>query len=635
MNLIMSFSLIKNIVVHFIKLPAPPEAVKKDKGPDKDMRLIYLSCTCLAVITGLMIPADIIDKNPLELVNTFIPDPHSPMSYLMSSALVAAGTFMLWIPLFIYLIKGKHGRVISYAFVAITTVSIVNQLAFNKDFGLLSYRLIYERPMSYGAIDITVNLIADIAVFSVVMLIGLKKTEFLKKLLAVLLISVFIILGTSVGFFIYAYHGTRYEDYSETDIKLPMTTTGQNVVVLMMDRMISGYIPYIFSENPDLVRQFDGFTYYPNTVSFGAHTNFAAPALYGGYEYTPDKLNERSDELLKDKHNEALRVLPTIFSNNGWDVTVGDAPLANYQWFSDNSIYDYDDNIHAYNISLSMKSDSLSEVGDEMEYCLNRNFFCYGLMRTLPYFLQPLVYTDGTYNSLSSGAGMDNLYGTYQREHMALTSLDDLALITDEAQDSFLLICNGTTHDVCLLSDETYDAPPVVNGIPMYLDDAEDYKHYQCNREALLAIGEWLDFLRENGLYDNTRIILVSDHGYGLSNFDDLLVCGLNFDAEWVNPVLMVKDFGQTGFTVSNELMTNADTPYLALNGVISDPVNPYTGMPITQTPKDDAQLIYISHEFNVTTNNGTQYKDSKGYWLTVEDNIYDDDNWHLAEEDS
>ena len=37
------------------------------------------------------------------------------------------------------------------------------------------------------------------------------------------------------------------------------------------------------------------------------------PALFGGYEYTPEESNRRSDMSLVEKHNEALRVLPTLF----------------------------------------------------------------------------------------------------------------------------------------------------------------------------------------------------------------------------------------------------------------------------------------------------------------------------------
>ena len=89
----------------------------------------------------------------------------------------------------------------------------------------------------------------------------------------------------------------------------------------------------------------------------------------------------------------------------------------------------------------------------------------------------------------------------------------------------------------------------------------------------------------------------------------------LKFDAEWVNPVLMVKDFNQKEFTVCEDFMTNADTPYLALNGVVDNPVNPFTNKPIVYNNKSLDQLVYVTFEFNTLVNNGTQFKDPQGYW--------------------
>ena len=166
----------------------------------------------------------------------------------------------------------------------------------------------------------------------------------------------------------------------------------------------------------------------------------------------------------------------------------------------------------------------------------------------------------------------------------------------------------------------------------MHLDDDEDYKHYQCSVEACILLGQWFDYLRENNVYDNTRIIIVADHGFGMNNFDELLVTELGLDAEWFNPVLMVKDFNQTGFTVSNDFMTNADTPYLAVNGIVDNPVNPFTNKPILYNDHTGEFVVYCSNIDNVLFNHGTKYKESDGYWLTVHDNIWDDDNWSLYE---
>ena len=42
----------------------------------------------------------------------------------------------------------------------------------------------------------------------------------------------------------------------------------------------------------------------------------------------------------------------------------------------------------------------------------------------------------------------------------------------------------------------------------------------------LLAVGRYCDFLRENGVYDNTRIIVVSDHGSDLGLHPERIITG-------------------------------------------------------------------------------------------------------------
>ena len=86
--------------------------------------------------------------------------------------------------------------------------------------------------------------------------------------------------------------------------------------------------------------------------------------------------------------------------------------------------------------------------------------------------------------------------------------------------------------------------------------------HYHANMASLIKLAEWFDFLRENDVYDNTRIILVSDHGYSLDQFEELVLnTGKNKteNIEWYYPLLLVKDFGSKEFSVSEEFMTNAD----------------------------------------------------------------------------
>ena len=142
-----------------------------------------------------------------------------------------------------------------------------------------------------------------------------------------------------------------------------------------------------------------------------------------------------------------------------------------------------------------------------------------------------------------------------------------------------------------------------------------------------------MDYLRANGVYDNTRIIIVSDHGYGVYLFEDLI--SEDFQAEWYNCLLMVKDFDSTGFTTDYTFMTNADVPTLALEGIVDNPVNPGTGNPINSDLKyDDIYVGFsLTHDeklWNPEYNLGSSfyYDDDYKWFQLIDDDIFVQENW-------
>ena len=384
-----------------------------------------------------------------------------------------------------------------------------------------------------------------------------------------------------------------------------LSRTGMNVVIIMLDRAMNEYIPYIFKEKPELSDQFDGFTYYSNVISFGGYTNFGVPPLYGGYEYTPVEMNKREDELLVDKHNEALKVLPVLFSQQGYDVTVCDPVYAGYSWDPDLSIFDGYTGICAYSLQKT--------IGDEQEK-------------------------------------IPGLSTAFQRAYAVMDSLADITNITKANKNTFLFLSNDMTHEPVQLQAPNYTptayvdnsahdaAQPddrfVVNGVELKVDTAWKKSHYDVNMAAMLRLGEWFDYLRAEGVYDNTRIILVSDHGRHLGQIDELVMGGADtlMDVELYYPLLMVKDFNSRGFTTSLEFMTTADVPTLATAGVLDSPVNPFTGNPINNDEKyAHDQLVIVSHDWSVSTNNGYTYKDA--WWASVKDNMWERENWTFTQD--
>ena len=43
---------------------------------------------------------------------------------------------------------------------------------------------------------------------------------------------------------------------------------GKNVLIIFLDRFIGSYVPIAFEEDKNLYQQFDGFTYFPKTLSY-------------------------------------------------------------------------------------------------------------------------------------------------------------------------------------------------------------------------------------------------------------------------------------------------------------------------------------------------------------------------------
>lgn len=81
-----------------------------------------------------------------------------------------------------------------------------------------------------------------------------------------------------------------------------------------------------------------------------------------------------------------------------------------------------------------------------------------------------------------------------------------------------------------------------------------------------------MDFLRENNAFDNTRIIIVSDHGRGIN------IPLHDQNVAWYSALLMVKDFNSNcSFTTNNDFMTNADTLFIAKKDLPVSNINPFT----------------------------------------------------------
>ena len=661
------FSLGKNIcqaVFAKLKKKREPKAGNRagKPGETKTTRTIFVACcVLLAVLTGVLIPSAIIADSPAEFVE--LSDFHSPLLYVLKSALLAVGTFLIWIMIYYRLSEKRTRRVFSFVTAFAALAATVNYMFFGKGYGNISSLLIYDIPIEISGTEMLWNLAAILATGVLVWFIGkVKKGELLKAVC----IAGCLALTAMSAINLFAIHSATSDlekvskNRAEMTPEFTLSRNGKNVVVIMLDRAIGGFVPYLFEENPALKEQYAGFTWYPNTFSFGPHTNSGSPPLYGGYEYTPEEMNRRSEESLKDKHNEALKVMPVLFSENGWQATVCDPPFANYQYVPDLRIFDGYENIRAYNAAEAYENEQVSP--EQKDATRKRNLFMYSVFRISPVAAHLTVYDKGRYNEAAE-IDPDNIYVNYHtlsltesygirddflKNYTALRHLPDMTKIGDSGENTFLSFSNGTTHEFMLLQEPAfepayhtdnaaYEAEHGVRTAPGYrdliMDTAEQMEHYQVNMAALTLLGKWFDLLREEGVWDNTRIIIVSDHGQnvGLSwilTDDGSTKDGLGiYDVMSFNPLLMIKDFGSTAFTTDDTFMTNADVPSEAFRGLIDHPVNPFTGKPIDDAAKEQNELTAVITDSSITKNAGNTFSDPK--WVSLKNRyLFNPENW-------
>ena len=609
----------------------------------------------VTLLLGLLIPSAVIGDSPAEFLD--LGNLSNPIQRVIHTMSVWGGIAFVWLGTFFFLTPAERRSGYGLATWVLAGVCLVNYFAFGGGLGTISTTLVYDNSLPYTTVDQLVNLMVIAGVVVVLALVWVRANRVVTPVLAIVAASMVVLAAPNVLAINGAY-AEACERVASDDSALigedgtpraiyHLSRTERNVVVIFLDRAMSGYVPYIMAERPELEAQLDGFTYYPNTISFGNSTNMGAPALYGGYEYTPYAMNQRDDVSLRDKHDEALLLMPTLFSEAGYQTTVTDPPYAGtYSHVSDLSIYDGLDNTEAINLQDAYASLYKQRHGLTLGRDMDWRFFMYGVFKAVPTFLRGMAYDNGNYLATFV---TNPTRGTLLREYSELDVLPEVTDVSDGA-GGFALICNETTHepDIMQLPDylpsDNVDNEGLedmsrftLNGVTVRMDGDPTLAemrlaHYHVNVAAFLELGKWFDWMREQGVYDNTRIIIVADHGRGLEQFDGWNIDGKSMNIQNVNPLLMVKDFDAHGFTTSDEFMTNADVPTMALDGLVDDPRNPFTGVAITSDEKyAHDQLITSSQHWETSEGNTFQTADSP--WYAVHDDIFDPDNWERLEE--
>lgn len=246
-----------------------------------------------------------------------------------------------------------------------------------------------------------------------------------------------------------------------------------------------------------------------------------------------------------------------------------------------------------------------------------------------------------TANRQNTAAGGSGLTPKIINDYAILDLLPALTALTVDSPGTYTAFYAHLTHDPIFFQAPDYTPQDRVTnrGSGPFADVNRFHTHVATF--ALLA--HYFRFLQDKGVYDNTRIIIVADHGRGSDPFSENIPLPKNGRLQSFNPLFMVKDFQSEEtrdqgvpplslalpFSRDDTFMTNADVPRIALAGIAENPRNPFTQAPLdTAPPSADADIVTIG-ALSSYRHSAFTYSIPADEWLRVHDDIFDPANWN------
>ena len=403
--------------------------------------------------------------------------------------------------------------------------------------------------------------------------------------------------------------------------------TEKNIVVLVLDAFSGSHTPYILKQFPQFKTQLDGFTLFPNAISSASSTIISITSLIAGEYYAGYNVNKRQKPL-QDSINEGFLRIGEHFADNGYNVGIYTTLtwMNGYELFKSPKFFNVDNENLFIDFFIANNKDELQGV-DLPKNAESLRLLQFGLFRFVPNRFKAKIYNNGNWLIDILGA---NLMGVIQHASDAYTFTHTGNI--DSAKSTFKFFHSVITHTPyglyfkdgkCRFGEQKSAWEDYPHNVEMRESKAGAlYQHYDTEACSLSYLADYIAWLKNVGIYDNTQIFVISDHGLG----NPINISLPNTKNPNPDSLLLFKDFGAKGnLKIDNRLMANYDITSIFCenlpNGCPNVPPNILQNYPKSRTLKWLKNTYWELH------------KQHKNEWLIekaykVKDNIYDEKNW-------
>ena len=265
-----------------------------------------------------------------------------------------------------------------------------------------------------------------------------------------------------------------------------------NVIVFLTDRLDGDWMQEALDRYPELYDTFDGFTFYRNNISRNPNTDPSVPEMLSGLDVVglsqPDYIERiwKDNRLLSPLHNGGYRV------NLLLDRFM-------YKNLADVESYGFVDNIRHQNLEYHINN--LGEFGvvptlirlsmiKMMPYAM-KQFFSLGITSD---FINNFIVAD-TNVPVRSSVGIDSDIAFFEYYRSSGLNADCDVPVFD-----FVHLIGA--HDISEELSMLYPGNAGITADPV-----------TTVRGEFEILGMWFDEMKQLGIYDNSTIIIIGDHG--------------------------------------------------------------------------------------------------------------------------
>lgn len=446
------------------------------------------------------------------------------------------------------------------------------------------------------------------------------------------LILILVQLGYGMVLFFKQPQAPNFQQYSVDTTNKFVFSKNKNVIVVIFDSFQTDVFNEIILENPDMAKSLDGFTYFRNSLGGYPFTELSVTLMLTGkyYENSLPFEQWKRDAYMSDS-------IPHVLKSAGWRVDV--YPKVSY------SLY-YSDEIASNFVKRVPFTEKMFDI---------IKIYDLTLFRCLPHFFKSFVYNDQAWllkrcgqkimgkkikarkiytTRLANSGNKKNRRNRHFFSRKAFLHSGDIQFVnrmlsestTANTKGTFKFYHLGMPHIPLMLDENFHYQKMAVN--------RQNYKQYATAAVKLMIM--FLEQLQEIGVYDDSLVVILGDHGAGCQGQNFVVQPGMPAEPEnhvvtdcfriSAMPLILFKPTASRGeLKISNAPVATGDVPATVFHDLGMSIQAP--GIPM-QTLEDSARrerrfMIYAGRDVFSYYGDMTEYIVSGHGWY--------DESWHRS----